>query len=130
MADRTLAEIFTALVENCAAGEAGRQTLAMYDHLIQFTPLDGEPFYFEAQAGRGQVKPGVMPARPITETHEIKAGSDAFQAWFGGRERLSDLIEHGRMFPVASHTTKRHIDHWLARIVRLGNGQRSPKEVY
>jgi hypothetical protein len=71
-----------------------------------------------------------MPERPISAAYEIKAGSAAFQAWFSGRERLSDLIEHGRMFPVASHTTKRHIDYWLAKIVRLGNNLKIPKEVY
>jgi hypothetical protein len=130
MTDQTLAEVFNALVQTCAASEAGREALAMHDHIVQFTPLDGDTFYFAAKGGKGEVAQGVMPERPITETHEIKANSDAFQEWFSGLERLSDLIEEGRMFPVASHTTKRHIDHWLAKIVRIGNGQSVPKEVY
>lgn len=130
MADRALSEMFSALVERCADSDAGREALAMYDHVVQFTPLDGDPFYFEVQAGQPRVLEGVMPKRLITEAHEIKAHTDAFHDWFSNRERMSDLIEHGRMFPVASHTTKRHIDHWLAKIVRIGNGQRSLKEVY
>lgn len=130
MADRSLSEMFSKLVETCTAGDAGRETLQMYDHVVQFTPLDGDPFYLEVQNGGGQVVDGVMPERPITQAHEIKASAGTLRDWFSGRERMSDLIEHGRMFPVASHTTKRHIDHWLAKIVRLGNGLTVPKEVY
>lgn len=130
MSTQTLAEIFSTLLENCAAGEAGRQMLAMHDHTVQFTPLDGDPFYFEAKGGQGKVGQGAMPERPLTEGHEIKAESEVFREWFSGQGRMSDLIEHGRMFPVASHTTKRHIDYWLAQIVRLGNDLKIPKEVY
>lgn len=130
MADKTLQEFFLTLVKVCGDSEAGQQALAMYDHTVQFTPLDGNPFYLETQQGEAQVVEGIMPERAITDAHEIKANSEAFQAWFRGQERLSDLIEHGRMFPVASHTTKRHIDHWLAKIVRLGLGQKDLKEQY
>lgn len=130
MTDRTLSDVFSTLVKTCAGSGAGREALAMYDHIVQFTPLDGDPFYFEVTDGQERVASGVMPERLITEAHEIKADTGAFRDWFSGRERMSDLIEHGRMFPVASHTTKRHIDHWLAKIVRLGNGLKIPKEVY
>lgn len=130
MGEQTLCDTLARLVETCATMDEGRQTLAMYDHAVQFTPLDGESFYLEAQSGQIQLKDSAMPERPITEAHEIKAGSEVFRQWFSGRERMSDLIENGQMFPVASHTTKRHIDHWLAKIVRLGTGQRAPREVY
>lgn len=130
MSHQTLIDMFAGLVERCAASEAGQRTLAMYDQTVQFTPLDGDPFYFEAKGGHGHVASGTMPDRPLPEAHEIKADSQVFQYWFSGLERMSDLIEHGRMFPVASHTTKRHIDHWLAKIVRLGNSLKVPKEVY
>ena len=130
MSTQTLAETFSTLLENCKASEAGRQMLAMHDHTVQFTPLDSDPFYFEAKDGQGKVSGGQMPERPLTEGHEIKADTAVFREWFSGQARMSDLIEQGRMFPVASHTTKRHIDYWLAQIVRLGNRLKIPKEVY
>ena len=130
MSEQSLCETLSGLVDNCAATDEGRKTLAMYDHVVQFTPLDGESFFLEAQDGQVQLRDGPMPERPITSAHEIKANSDVFRQWFAGRERMSDLIEQGQMFPVASHTTKRHIDHWLAKIVRLGVGHKAPQEVY
>lgn len=130
MGTQTLREMFSALLDRCAATEEGRQVLAMYDHTVQFTLLDGDPFYMKAQGGDVTLSDGVMPETPITDAHEIKADTEVFEQWFGGEERMSDLVEHGQMFPVASHTTKRHIDHWLAKIVRWGNGQRVPREVY
>ena len=130
MNTQTLHEKLDAVVAQCAASEEGRQALAMYEHMVQFTPLDGDPFYLKSQGGEITLHEGAMPETPITDAHEIKAQTDVFAQWFGGEERMSDLIEHGQMFPVASHTTKRHIDHWLAKIVRLGNGQKAPHEVY
>lgn len=130
MSTQTLAETFSTLLENCKASEAGRLMLAMHDQTVQFTPLDGDPFYFEAKGGQGKISGGQMPERPLTEGHEIKVDIAVFREWFSGQARMSDLIEHGRMFPVASHTTKRHIDYWLAQIVRLGNRLKIPKEVY
>jgi hypothetical protein len=76
----------------------------------------------EVKGGRARVAEGVAP--------EIKAPGETFAEWFAGGLRMIDAIETGRMFPSASHTTKRHIDHWLTRIVRAGNGQASVKEVY
>lgn len=130
MSEQTLIEVLSAVVEQCAASETGQQTLAMYDHGIQFTPLDGDPFYLEVKGGKATLSDGLMDERSIDDGYEIKAETADFRAWFSSRERLSDLIEHGRMFPVASHTTKRHIDFWLAQIVRLGNGVATPKEVF
>ncbi|MFN8458401.1 MAG: hypothetical protein U0401_27735 [Anaerolineae bacterium] len=130
MSKQTLTDMFSALVEQCASGEAGREALKMYNHTVQFTPLDGEPFHFIAKEGQAWVRNGVMPDSPLPDAHEIKADSQVFREWFSGQERMSDLIEHGCMFPVASHTTKRHIDHWLAKIVRLGSGLKIPKEVF
>lgn len=130
MSEPTLQETFRALLEQCSATEEGRQTVSMYDHTVQFTPLDGNPFYLRSQNGNMTLQEGVMPETSITEAHEIKAPTEIFRQWFGGQERMSDLIEEGKMFPVASHTTKRHIDHWLAKIVRMGNGQKALREVY
>lgn len=130
MSEQTLVSVFSALVEQTAATEAGRQMLAMYNHTVQFTPLDGDLFYFDVQAGQGNVVEGEMPEKPIDDGYEIKANTQVFHEWFSGQARMSDLIEDGRMFPVASHTTKRHIDYWLAQIIRMGNGLKIPKEVY
>ena len=131
MSEQTLMETLSTLVEQCAASEAGQQMIANHDHAIQFTPLDSNNiFYFEAKGGQAQVIEGEMPERPLDDGYEIKADTQVFREWFSGQARMSDLIEDGRMFPVASHTTKRHIDYWLAQIIRLGNGLKIPKEVY
>ena len=92
--------------------------LALRDQTIQFTALDGDLFHFDAQGGQTKVVAGEMPAKPLDDGYEIKADTAVFAEWFTGQARMSDLIEDGRMFPVASHTTKRHIDYWLAQIVR------------
>jgi hypothetical protein len=126
----SLAAQLTDLVARCASSEAGRAALSTYDHVVQFTVLDGEPFYLTVRAGAARVADGVAPALPVIDTHEIKAPRETFGAWFAGRLRMIDAIETGRMFPSASHTTKRHIDHWLATIIRVGNGRESVKEVY
>lgn len=131
MSEQTLMEMLETLIEQCAASEAGKQMIATHDHAVQFTPLDsGNLFYLEAKGGQAQVIEGEMSERPLDEGHEIKADTQVFREWFSGQARLSDLIEDGRMFPVASHTTKRHIDYWLAQIIRMGNGLKIPKEVY
>jgi hypothetical protein len=130
MSQQNARELFTQLVNACREAENGQQMLAMYNHAVQFTLLDGGNFYFDAQDGQTAVQDGQMPEKPLTGGYEIKADTENLLAWFSGKERYSDLIEQGRMFPVASHTTKRHIDYWLAQIVRLGNGQKTLKEVY
>ena len=130
MSTQTVADKLSQLVATCAQTEQGGSILAMYDHVVQFTLLDGDLFHFFAEGDERKVVMGEMPARSLVKGYEIKGDSDEFLAWFNGEERFSDLVEHGRMFPVASHTTKRHIDYWLAQIVRIGNGIKSPKELY
>ena len=130
MSTQAVSDHFAKLVEKCAATEAGREMIGMYNHIVQFTLLDGDKFHLIAENGKTSLVAGQMPERPLDEGYEIKGDTHEFEAWFSGRERLSDLVENGRMFPVASHTTKRHIDYWLAQIVRLGNGLKIPKEVY
>jgi hypothetical protein len=130
MSQQNARKLFAQLVKTCSGTESGQKMLGMYNHTVQFTLLDGDKFFFDAQNGQTAVKDGQMPDRPLIRGYEIKADTENLLAWFSGAERYSDLIEHGRMFPVASHTTKRHIDYWLAQIVRLGNGQKIPKEVY
>ena len=126
----TVVDHFSSLVETCGTSDIGRELLAMYDHTVQFSILDGDPFYFTAKNGEGRVVKGEMPSTTIVNGYEIKGSSRHLLEWFCGRDRMSDLIERGELFPVASHTTKRHIDYWLAQIVRLGNGIKTPKEVY
>lgn len=127
---QSLARQVSEIVARCAASEEGRAVLATYDHVIQFTVLDGGAFYLEVKGGQARIVEGPAPDLPITEMHEIKAHAEAFAEWFSGRLRMIDAIETGRMFPSASHTTKRHLDHWLTRIIRIGSGMRSLKEVY
>jgi len=121
---------FEVLVEKCAASEAGARVLGMYDHTIQFSLLDGDPFFFTAIGGKVEVSAGEMPSTNLDNGYEIKGSTGNFVEWFQGQSRMSDLIENGQLFPVASHTTKRHIDYWVAQIVRIGNGIKIPKEVY
>ena len=129
MSEQSLADKFSELVAACRAAR-GEEVLGMYEHVVQFTPLDGEPFHFVAEGGEHKVVAGEMPPRSLVEGYEIKGDTVELHNWFSGAERFSDLVEDSRMFPIASHTTKRHIDHWLAQIVRIGNGLKSPKEVY
>jgi len=131
MSEQTLMELLSTLVEQCAATDAGKQMIATHDQGIQFTLLDSDDlFYFEAKGGQAQVIAGEMPARSLDDGYEIKGDTAVFRGGVSGQARMSDLIEHGRLFPVASHTTKRHIDYWLAQIIRMGNGLKIPKEVY
>jgi hypothetical protein len=118
------------ILARCESTEAGRAALSTLDHVVQFTLLDGEPFYLEVKGGRARVTEGVAADAPIIDTHEIKAPRETLADWFAGRLRMIDAIETGRMFPSASHTTKRHIDHWITTIIRIGNEQPSMKEVY
>lgn len=119
-----------ALLDHAAALPQGSQALKEYDHLIQFTVLDGESFYIDIKGGKATVSDGTATPRPLAEAHEYKAPQKTLEAYFAGRVRMSDAIHDGKLFPVAAHTTKRHIDHWVAKIVRMGLGQPSLREVY
>lgn len=127
---RPLHEIVSQLLENVASTPEGRETLRRYDHTLNFDVLDGEAFHAEFRQGEWVVSQGAAPPRPVADAHEIKAKEDAFRDWFEGRVRLSDAIHDNRMFPTAAHTTKRHIDNWLAKLVRLGLGRPGLKDEY
>ena len=126
----TLATQVRALLERVAARPDGPAVLRDYDHLLQFTVLDGESFYVDIKGGSATVHAGTATPRPLAEAHEFKANQAVFEAFFSGRVRMSDAIQGGHLYPVAAHTTKRHIDHWLAKLVRLGLGQLSLREIY
>lgn len=127
---RPLHGSFSALLKNAAGTPEGRETLKRYDHTLNFDVLDGEPFHVEIQNGEFDVRGGAAPPKLLMDAHEIKANEDAFRDWFEGRVRLSDAIHENRMFPTAAHTTKRHIDNWLAKLVRLGLGRPGLKDEY
>ncbi len=125
-----LLSVIGALFDRVAARPDGAHVLSEYNHLLQFTVLDGEPFYVEIAGGKVRVSPGVAEPRPLADAHEYKATQAVFDAYFSGRVRMSDAIHDGKLFPVAAHTTKRHIDHWVAKIVRMGLGQPGLRDVY
>jgi len=125
-----LMSVIGALFDQVAARPDGVRVLSEYNQLLQFTVLDGEPFYVEISGGKVRVSPGVAEPRPLADAHEYKATQAVFDAYFSGRVRISDAIHDGKLFPVAAHTTKRHIDHWVAKIVRMGLGQPGLRDVY
>ena len=125
-----LIPVIGALLDRVTAAPHGARVLSQYDQLLQFTVLDGESFYVEISSGRVRISPGVADPRPLAEAHEYKATQGVFEAYFSGRVRMSDAIHDGNLFPVAAHTTKRHIDHWVAYIVRTGLGQPGLRDVY
>jgi hypothetical protein len=121
---------FSALLDRVAAAPDGARALSQYDQLVQFTVLDGESFYVQFSGGKVRISPGVAEPRPLADVHEYKATQAVLEAYFSGRVRMSDAIHDGQLFPVAAHTTKRHIDHWVAKIVRMGLGQPGLRDVY
>jgi hypothetical protein len=125
-----LIPVIGALFDRVAVPPDGERVLSEYDQLLQFTVLDGESFYVEISGGKVRISPGVADPRPLADAHEYKATQVVFEAFFSGRVRMSDAIHEGQLFPVAAHTTKRHIDHWVAKIVRMGLGQPGLRDLY
>lgn len=127
---RALHETLDELLRQAAASEEGRETLRRYDHTVHFDVLDGESFYAEIIGGEADVVPGEPAPRPIAEAHSIKAHEAPLRDWFEGRLRYSDGIHENRLFPVAAHTSKRHIDNWIVKLIRLGQGRPSLRDEY
>src|SRR5215472_9668127 len=125
-----LVPVVRALCDRVASRPDGLAALKEYDQLIQFTVLDGDPFYLDIKGGNVAVREGTAEPRPLAEAHEYKANRATLEAYFAGRVRMSDAIHDGQLFPVAAHTTKRHIDHWVAKLVRMGLGLPSLRDVY
>jgi len=125
-----LLPLLRGLFDRVAATPEGERVLREYDHLLQFTVLDGPSCYVEIRGGRATVAEGTAHPRPMAEAHEYKAAQAVFVALFSGAVRMSDAIHDGQLFPVAAHTTKRHIDHWLATLIRIGLGRPALREIY
>jgi len=119
-----------ALFDRVNTQPEGIKVLQEYDQLLQFTILNGSPFYVDIKSGKVTIAEGTAAPRPLMEAHEYKGQQQVFEAFFAGKVRMSDAIHEGQLFPVAAHTTKRHIDHWVAKLVRLGLGQPSLRDVY
>ncbi|MFQ5855421.1 MAG: hypothetical protein ACE5LU_07250 [Anaerolineae bacterium] len=130
MAEPSLYDVVKELFQKIGESPQGREALKMYDHTLIFSALDGETLHVAVKGGQAQVKPGLPPSRPITEAHEFKADEAVFRDFFAGRRRFSDAVYEGDLFPMAAHTAKRHIDHWLVKLVNIGNGIPSLKELY
>ena len=109
---------------------AGREVLQTYDHVLIFSPLDGDAFHVEIEGGKPRVNTGLPEPRPIEAAHEFKANESVLRDFFAGRRRFIDAVHEGDLFPMAAHTAKRHIDHWLVKLVNIGNGIPSLRELY
>ena len=130
MSKSSLYESVKDVFQRVSDSPSGREALKMYDHTLVFSVMDGEPFHVEVKAGKAQVKPGLPPPRPIAEAHEFKAREQVFHEFFVGRRRLYDAVHEGDLYPMAAHTTKRHIDYWLVKMVNIGLGLPSLQELY
>ncbi|MFN8458399.1 MAG: hypothetical protein U0401_27725 [Anaerolineae bacterium] len=125
-----LPQLLDELLRTAAGTVEGRETLMRYDHTVNFDVLDGQPFHVEIVGGEAAVETGQAKPRPLAEAHNIRAKEAALRDWLEGRARFSDLIHEHRLYPMAAHTTKRHIDNWLIKLVRLGHGRPSLKDEY
>ncbi len=119
-----------ALFDRLSTRPEGVKALQEYDQLLQFTVLDGASLYVDIKGAKVTVTEGMATPRPLMDAHEYKGKQQVFEAFFAGKVRMSDAIHEGQLFPVAAHTTKRHIDHWVAKLVRMGLGQPSLRDVY
>ena len=126
----SLAEILDELLRKAVSTTEGRETLMRYDHTINFDVLDGEPFHIEIIGGEVDINCTEAPPRPISEAYNIRGKEAAFRDWFEGSARFSDLIHEHRMYPQAAHTTKRHVDNWIVKLVRLGQRKHGLKDMY
>ena len=125
-----LYELFDELLRNAAATTEGRETLMRFNHVLNFDVLDGESFHADIDSGEADIQTGEAPPTPIMDAHNIRANEETFRDWFEGRIRYSDAIHEHRMYPQAAHTTKRHIDNWVTKLVRLGLGRPGLKDEY
>ena len=130
MATPSLYDVVKELFRKVGESPSGREALKMYDHTLIFSALDGDAFHVDIRGGKAEVKSGLPAARPIAEAHELKASEAVFRDFFTGRRRFYDAVHEGDLFPMAAHTAKRHIDHWLVRLVNIGNDIPSLKELY
>lgn len=128
--NQPLPELLDELLRKAASSLEGQETLRRYDHTINFDVLDGRPFHVEILGGEAVVEDREASPRPLAEAHNIRAPEAALRDWFEGRLRYSDGIHENRLFPMAAHTTKRHIDNWIVKLVRLGQGRPSIKDEY
>ena len=125
-----LHEILDELLRKAASTVEGRETLMRYNHTLNFEVLNGDSFHVEVIDGEADVQTGESPPRPIADAHNIKGNEEVFRMWFAGEARFSDLIHQQRIYPQAAHTTKRHIDSWIVKLVRLGQGKPSLRDEY
>ncbi len=127
---RPLHAILDELLKNAASTIEGRETIMRYDHTINFDVLDSDALHVEIIGGEADVQTGAAPPKPIAGAHNIRGKEAAIRDWFEGKVRFSDLIHDHRLYPQAAHTTKRHIDNWLVKLVRLGQGRPSLRDEY
>ena len=123
-------DLLDALLRQAAMSLEGQETLRRFDHILNFEVLDGDSFHVEIIGGEADVQTGQAPPTPISQAHNIRAHEQTLRDWFEGRVRYSDAIHDKRLYPQAAHTTKRHIDNWIVKLVRLGQGQPSLKDLY
>lgn len=125
-----LHEILDELLRKAASTVEGRETLMRYNHTLNFEVLNGDSFHVEIIDGEADVQTGASPPKPLADAHNIKGNEEVFRTWFAGEARFSDLIHDHRIYPQAAHTTKRHIDSWIVKLVRLGQDKPSLRDEY
>lgn len=128
--DQPLYEQLDELLRKAGATLEGQETLRRYDYTINFEVLDGESFHVEFIGGEADVQRGESPPKPLLESHNIRSYEATLHDWFDGRVRFSDAVHEKKLYPQAAHTTKRHIDNWIVKLIRLGQGTPSLKDLY
>ena len=127
---KPLYELLDELLREAAMSMEGQETLRRFDHVINFEVLDGDSFHVEIVGGEADVQAGESVPTPLMRSLNIRGREAILYDWFEGRVRYSDAIHDKKLYPQAAHTAKRHIDNWIVKLVRLGQGKPSLKDVY
>jgi hypothetical protein len=127
---QTLHELLDELLRSAALTLEGQKTLRRYDYTINFDVLDGQSFHVEFIGGEADVQSGESEPKPILISHNIRGHEATLRDWFDGNVRYSDAIHDKKLYPQAAHTSKRHIDNWIVKLVRLGQGIPGLKDLY
>ena len=127
---KPLPELLDSLLRQAALTLEGQETLRRFDHTINFDVLDGDAFHVEIIGGEADVQTGEATPTPIMKAHNIRGKEAILRDWFEGRVRYSDAIHDKKLYPQSAHTSKRQIDNWIVKLVRLGQGRPSLKDLY
>ncbi len=124
----TLQALVTEVLGRAQASPAGREELRRFDHVFQFVPADGSPFYVRIRQGAVAVEAGDAGQLPYEEMETVRGETAILRRWFEGQDRLVDLGWDGKI-QIPLYGPKMHTTAWLNRLVKLAHGRPIKAEV-